>query len=325
MSFVQVNDKPPKRNLPDSYFIKLRGQLGFGMSLLTLANYELYQLTQCENSDPKIAVKIMEGARRRQTVWIYHKQADPNRKTLVFYHGGGYFFGAASEYVGLFSHMARKYNMNIYLPEYGLAPENDYRYIFPDAIAELKHAIEHFEWDMDKVVVGGDSAGGNLVLNLMRILSRDDVELFDRIKSVILVSPWCDLSCSTPSATESDNRNEIILSKNLVFTCKENNVPFTSDPVEFSVTNWDYDTLITIFHNKRVYINYGDRERLSDEIYDLVDKVERIVDKNRLVMKDFIVDVGKGMCHDYSILFYHYIPESNQSLDNMANFINKLY
>jgi acetyl esterase len=87
------------------------------------------------------------------------------RGVFVYYHGGGWVIGAMEEFDTLGRKLAAKTGCAVVLVDYRLAPEHRYPAAVDDAYAAL-------EWVAQRVgdiaggdvpiVVGGDSAGGNL-------------------------------------------------------------------------------------------------------------------------------------------------------------------
>lgn len=84
---------------------------------------------------------------------------------LYYIHGGG-FFGGHSGVVEQFVKMiVEKYNIVAFSIDYRLTPENPYPKGHEDCYEGLKWIYEHaleYGGDPEKIVVAGDSAGGNL-------------------------------------------------------------------------------------------------------------------------------------------------------------------
>jgi len=76
--------------------------------------------------------------------------------TLLWFHGGGFVFGAPETHVALASAIAAS-GVRVVLPRYRLAPEDPWPAMLDDALA----AIDALP---GPVVIGGDSAGGQLAL-----------------------------------------------------------------------------------------------------------------------------------------------------------------
>ena len=85
--------------------------------------------------------------------------------TVLYIHGGGFSFypWAYDNFIALIALAAKS---RMFVPEYRLSPE----YKFP---AQLEDALAAYRWllqavtDPDLLVIGGDSAGGNLTLALL--------------------------------------------------------------------------------------------------------------------------------------------------------------
>lgn len=85
---------------------------------------------------------------------------------VVFIHGGGFAIGSVEMYNGLTRRMAKEMNTFVVSIDYRLSPET----VFPDNLFDCEKAVEYlfqngnkeFGIDTKKIVVVGDSAGGNL-------------------------------------------------------------------------------------------------------------------------------------------------------------------
>ena len=94
-----------------------------------------------------------------------HGLGDGPAPTLVFYHGGGFVLG------GLFSHdrdcraLANRGGCQVIAVDYRLAPEHPFPAAVEDAAAALEYIVANAATlgvDVDRLALGGDSAGGNL-------------------------------------------------------------------------------------------------------------------------------------------------------------------
>ena len=101
--------------------------------------------------------------------WFVSKQAGP-RVTVLYLHGGGYSFYPKA-YANLIALITLAAQSRTFALDYRLSPE----YRFP---AQLEDALGAYRWLLDngtnpnELVVGGDSAGGNLAIALL-LLARD--------------------------------------------------------------------------------------------------------------------------------------------------------
>lgn len=90
----------------------------------------------------------------------------PSPTTLLYLHGGGFAFYPRDAYRNFIAMITVAANTSTFALDYRLAPEHPYP-------AALNDAREAYRWLLstgvspDQLVVGGDSAGGNLTLALM--------------------------------------------------------------------------------------------------------------------------------------------------------------
>ena len=99
---------------------------------------------------------------------------------ILWIHGGGYTTGMARmAYVSCGGKAARRFGAVVVSPAYRLAPAFPYPAALEDCYAALKYLADHAEElgvDPDRIVVGGESAGGGLAAALC-ILARDRGEI----------------------------------------------------------------------------------------------------------------------------------------------------
>lgn len=122
-------------------------------------------------------------------------------RTLLYLHGGGYVGDVDRFHWRLVATLARRLGVRVVLPAYPLAPEHTWR----DAHPPLLDLAEQVAIESPQgVVLMGDSAGGGLALALAQ-------QLADRPgpqpTGLVLVSPWVDLTSSTPGTREASARD----------------------------------------------------------------------------------------------------------------------
>jgi epsilon-lactone hydrolase len=123
------------------------------------------------------------------------------RGRILFLHGGSYIFGSPkTNYCEMLSRLAYESGLRIVAPDFRLVPEHRYPAQLEDALAVFR-ALQAEELGADKVVVVGDSSGGNLALALALELKR---LAQPQPRALGLISPWCDLEMPAPSFQEND-------------------------------------------------------------------------------------------------------------------------
>lgn len=102
-----------------------------------------------------------------------HEPPRPGGATVVFLHGGGWTVGTAGEYAGLAARLCAELSAVVLAVEFRRAPEHLFPAAVEDAVTAVRWALAHAE-DPARVVVAGDSGGGNLAAVACRVL-RDEV------------------------------------------------------------------------------------------------------------------------------------------------------
>lgn len=122
--------------------------------------------------------------------------ADP-RRTVVWLHGGGYVAGIDPFHVRWLARLATAGDARVVVPDYPLAPRHTWR----DSHDALVDLTARWAGHSEELVLGGDSAGGGLALALALGLRDRGGRQPDRL---LLLSPWVDLTTSTPETAALD-------------------------------------------------------------------------------------------------------------------------
>jgi acetyl esterase len=90
---------------------------------------------------------------------MYHPKK-PTNDTIILFHGGGFCVGSIKTHDQLARQLCRYTGYNVTLCQYPLAPENPY----PAAIDHAVNVLKNIK-STGKLIVAGDSAGGNIALH----------------------------------------------------------------------------------------------------------------------------------------------------------------
>ena len=115
--------------------------------------------------------------------------------TIFHIHGGGFALGSAEGSVGLASDLARRTGMRAVSVDYRLAPEHPYPAALQDVTTAYRALVEQAD-DAEPIVVSGESAGGNLAIEL---LIADKAEGLAMPAAALLLSPMTDLTVTANS------------------------------------------------------------------------------------------------------------------------------
>jgi acetyl esterase len=172
MAFLSHRLGPPTETVPVE-----RARLGMRKSMKTSAFVVGRRAVLASVSDSKVA----DVPVRR----FVPAAAKPG--ALVFFHGGGWVQGDVETHDVVCSHLAAATQREVVSVEYRLAPEHRYPAAAEDCVAVTRALAA-----TGKVVVAGDSAGGNLAAVVSLELPRD-------VTAQVLVYPVLDCAAETPS------------------------------------------------------------------------------------------------------------------------------
>ncbi|WP_112663376.1 alpha/beta hydrolase [Microvirga flavescens] len=137
--------------------------------------------------------------------WSLAPGSDASR-VLLFFHGGGYCSGSVLSHRRLITEAGRAAGIRTLAVAYRLAPENPFPAAFDDAKAAWRFLLSQ-GIAAERIVVGGDSAGGGLTLALMTSLRDERAPL---PACGWLMSPWTDLTLSGSTLATKDAVDPLI-------------------------------------------------------------------------------------------------------------------
>jgi epsilon-lactone hydrolase len=151
-------------------------------------------------------VRITDGELGGVPVVFLDIAAIEPRGVILHLHGGGFSVGSARGSAGLVAALARKSGMRAVAVDYRLAPEHPYPAALQDVTAVYQALLEQLG-DAAPIVVSGESAGGNLAVELL--ISGLSVGL-TMPAAAVLFSPMTDLTASGDSYRTNAERDPSI-------------------------------------------------------------------------------------------------------------------
>ena len=131
------------------------------------------------------------------------RKADGLAPGLVFFHGGGWVIGNLETHDVVCRKLAHEGEMIVISVDYRLAPEHRFPAAVEDAVTATKWVAANAKGlgiDASRLVVGGDSAGGNLAA----VVSLHARENGPKLAGQLLVYPATDFSRKHPSHSEPE-------------------------------------------------------------------------------------------------------------------------
>jgi acetyl esterase len=139
---------------------------------------------------------------RRIYCRVHRPHTDGALPALVYFHGGGWVWGSVDTHDTAARSLAAGGEVAAVSVDYALSPEAR----FPQALEECAAVVRHVArdgaaWGLDprRIVLAGDSAGGNLAL-ATALLLRDTGG--PALAGILVSYPVCDSNCDTPSYQE---------------------------------------------------------------------------------------------------------------------------
>ena len=122
------------------------------------------------------------------------------RRTILFLHGGGYYFCSPETHRSITLALATGAEARVFVPDYRLAPEHRFPAAIEDAVAAYRDLLATGT-PAARIVIAGDSAGGGLALATLLSL-RDAGDSLPA--AAVLFSPWTDLAATGASLRAND-------------------------------------------------------------------------------------------------------------------------
>jgi len=120
---------------------------------------------------------------------------------LVYYHGGAFAMTYASLHIRACEHYAKEAGCVVVMVRYRLTPAYPFPYGFNDCFSTLQWVIANAATlgvDPQRIVVGGDSAGGAMAAGIAQKAHDQNIPL----RAQLLIYPVLDSDCKTQSATD---------------------------------------------------------------------------------------------------------------------------
>lgn len=221
----------------------------------------------------------------------------------LYFHGGGYTHFSAHEdsQTSIIPRrlMQTDYFASIHAVEYRLLPDSPFPAALQDAVSVYTKLIRSGV-PSHKIILIGDSAGGNIVLALARWI-RDEKKSAPP-GGLLLLSPWCDPSHSFPDSSSSfverpnpeDYLADDPTARRLLITSLLGSKPHSYLSSPYISPASQLGTQGSFAEFSPAFIHYGDAERLEAEIESLIkgmtrDEVPLVIEKTKDAVHDVLM------------------------------------
>jgi acetyl esterase len=179
---------------------------------------------------------------------------------LVFFHGGGWVIGDLDSHDVVCRKLADEGELMVVSVDYRLAPEHKFPAAVDDAIASTKWIADNakqFGIDASRLMVGGDSAGGNLAA-VVAIAARDGNG--PDIAGQVLIYPATDFAMTHPSHREPET--SILLTHSVILWFRDHYLSGAADVGDWRASPARAKTLIGL---PPAYVLTAGADPLRDE------------------------------------------------------------
>jgi acetyl esterase/lipase len=167
-----------------------------------------------DRSKPGPAVRIKPAQLAGLPVeWVTPRSlTQPDTAPICLYlHGGAFVMGGLNSHRDLAAHLAQRAQIRLLMVDYRLAPEHPFPAGLDDALAVYRALLAQ-GIPARRLLLGGDSAGGNLALGTAQAIQAQGLPL---PAALVLFSPWLDLTDRSPSR-HTHTATDVMLSQPLL-------------------------------------------------------------------------------------------------------------
>ena len=237
--------------------------------------------------------------------WVRPDFAHNPQYVILYAHGGGYTCGGLGYARILAAKLAVATGFSVVSFEYRLAPEHKYPAPLEDGMKIWNYLMDK-GYSPDKVLLAGDSAGGNLVLCMTMKLIKE--ELLSP-KGLILFSPWTDMT-ATAKSYEKYKEKDPILTKEYIEGVRD---AFIGEDADYADSK--YSPLYGDFTSfPPTLIMVGRNELLLDDSVQLQKKI-------RNAGGEAIIDIEKDGWHVYQQMP---LPIATRAMKRVADYVSNL-
>lgn len=176
----------------------------FFITVIAFVSY--YLMIDIETKEPEKEERICNiqtQQYKNRKVFIVTPKEQKSDLKILYFHGGSYAAEASKSHWEFIQKLSIDTKATIIMPDYPLIPKYNYKDVFEMVEPLYKEMIGKI--DAKNLIVMGDSAGGGLALALMEKISKEDIEIPEKI---VLISPWLDVRLTNPKIKEVQRQDK---------------------------------------------------------------------------------------------------------------------
>ena len=234
--------------------------------------------------------------------WIRAPQVRTDR-VLLYFHGGGYVVGSMRTHRPMLAEISRASGFSVLGLDYRLAPENPFPAPVEDALAAYRWLL-HTGVESNHIVLGGDSAGGGLVVSALVAIRYAGEPM---PAAGVCISPWVDMEAtgasfvSNAKTDPSVSRERILHIAKTYLAGKNPRAPLAS-PLHADLR--ELPPLLSIVGS----------------IETLLDDARALTERARAAGVEAVLEVWDDMPHVWTH-FAAILPEGQQAVERIGDFM----
>lgn len=251
---------------------------------------------------PRDVAQSWRGLGDSDALWLEPAGADRSR-VLLYLHGGAYIFGSPRTHAAMVAVLAKAAGVRAVLPAYPLAPEHP----FPAAVDRAEDAYRALVAAgvaPENILLGGDSAGGGLVL---AVLGRLIAAGADLPGGAFALSPLTDMTFSGASLQVNATRDVMLPAARVTEMAAQYLAGAATDDPQASPLFADFTGA------PPVWLTVGDTEILLDD-------TRRIAARMTAQGVSVQMHIARDLPHVWP-MFHNTLPEARATLDDLAGWI----
>lgn len=236
--------------------------------------------------------------------WLTLPQSRDER-LILYLHGGSFAFRFPNAHAALVARLCRCLGAHAVIPDYRLAPEHPFP-AAPDDCHRAYQALLVPAASARRIVLAGDSAGGNLALVTIQ-RARDAGEPLP--SCAVLLSPALDCTLTSPSMADYDGQDPMLQLSTLLVLRR----CYVRSPEQY--INPEVSPLFADFRGfPPLFLQAGSSEMLRDEAV-------RAADKAHAAGVDVELEIWPEVPHVFQIA--QFLPEAATAIEHIARFVRR--
>jgi monoterpene epsilon-lactone hydrolase len=249
-----------------------------------------------------------------------HQKESPTENTIFWVYGGAYLAGDALGNSSAADWVAKETGMDVFCPEFRLAPDGDIEDVFWDAALAYKWLLSKRK-DPSKIFFLGISSGAAICIRLMQMIAdqqRGETTLPDYIpnlgsqpKGAVLFGPYIDYTNPKKGSFLHYPRVDLVVNESV----QNYGLPYLDNFIPDG-RRQEYSPVYRSMKGlPPVCVVVSEHEAVYDMTMEFVNRA-------RTEGVHVTVGVWKYMCHVFSF-FWGFVPEGRQSMEFACNWLQQ--